>query len=230
MFFTGAILRSLRKFRPNMKRFIKNLFITLLIIFPHFADALEIAGLVEQIQKTYEKADDLSMSFVQKTYVALLEREVQKKGEAQFKKPGKFVIHYAGGRGRNYVSNGKKLWIYESGDQAVSVTDLSQEGIPPEALSFLGGLGNLKKDFAVEEVDPKKAGTLKKEKSSLEWLELTPKQKRSSIRWLVMGFNPKTYLVEEMFLYNDSENLSHYVFDKIMVNQGLSDKIFEYSR
>lgn len=215
-----------------MKRLLSFLILPLIILIltPYVGFGLDITSLVDQIQKTYEKADDLSMAFVQKTYVALLEKEVQKRGEAQFKKPGKFMIRYEGERGRNYLSNGKKLWIYESGDKAVSITDLSQEGIPPEALSFLGGLGNLKKDFAVEEVDPKKTAALKKEKSALEWLELTPKQKRSSIRWLVMGFNPKTYLVEEMFLYNDSENLSHYLFDKIMVNQGLSDKIFEYNR
>src|SRR5262249_16417506 len=123
-----------------------------------------------------------------------------------------------------------KLWIFETGDKSVSISDLAQEGIPPEALSFLGGLGNLKKDFVVEEVDPKKLSELKREKTTLLWLELTPKEKRSSIRCLVMGFNPKSYLVEEMFLYNDSENLSHYLFDKITVNQGLSDKIFEYHR
>jgi outer membrane lipoprotein-sorting protein len=166
----------------------------------------------------------------QKTYVALLEKEISKKGSASFKKPGKMAIRYEGAQGRNYLSNGKTLWSFETGDPQVQKYPLNDESLDAEALSFLGGLGNLKRDFAVEEVESKKLSELKREKQGLKWLELTPLQKRSSLQWLVMGFAPDSALAQEVFLYNDSGNLSHYIFDKVELNPGLGDELFEYKK
>lgn len=193
-------------------------------------DAQESVALADRVQKTYEGASDLSIAFTQKTYVAVLEKEVSKKGQALFKKPGKLAIRYEGERGRNYLGDGKTLWVFESGDPQVEKIPLNEESIPAEALSFLGGLGQLKRDFAVEDVDPKKWATLKREKGDLKWLELTPLQKRSSLQWLVMGFDPQTSYAREVFLFTDSGNLSHYVFDKVELNQGLGDELFVYKK
>src|SRR5262245_9904626 len=73
------------------------------------------AALADRVQQTYEQAGDLSIDFTQKTYVACLEKEVGKRGKAQFKKPGKLAIRYEGERGRSYLSNGKTLWVFEAG-------------------------------------------------------------------------------------------------------------------
>lgn len=197
---------------------------------PAVARAQDAGALADRVQRTYEQAGDLSIDFTQKTYVAVLEKEVSKKGKAQFKKPGKLAIRYEGARGRNYQSDGKTLWIFESGDSQVEKIPLDEESLPAEALSFLGGLGNLKRDFAVEEVDPKKWQTLKRERGDLQWLELTPLQKRSSLQWLVMGFDPATAYAREVFLFTDSGNLSHYVFDKVELNRGLGDELFVYKK
>jgi len=197
---------------------------------PAVARAQDAGALADRVQRTYEQAGDLSIDFTQKTYVAVLEKEVSKKGKALFKKPGKLAIRYEGARGRNYQSDGKTLWIFESGDSQVEKIPLDEESLPAEALSFLGGLGNLKRDFAVEEVDPKKWQTLKRERGDLQWLELTPLQKRSSLQWLVMGFDPATAYAREVFLFTDSGNLSHYVFDKVELNRGLGDELFVYKK
>lgn len=183
-------------------------------------------ALTPEIQKAYEAAQDLTMEFTQKTYVALLEREVEKKGVAQFKKPGKFKIAYDETGGKQYLSDGKNLYVHVAGEAETQKYKVNDEILPAEALSFLGGLGDLSRDFAVEEVDPKKWESLKKEKSGLAWLELTPLKKRSSIKWLVMGFDKQSYLAQELFMFNESGNLTHYVFDRVTPNTGLTDDAF----
>ncbi len=200
------------------------------LFFGQQARAQEANAFADKVQRAYEATTDLSADFVQKTYVAVLEREVAKKGVAKFQKPNRFAIRYAGSRGRQYLSNGKTMWIFEAGDNQSQEISLNEESVPAEALSFLGGLGNLKRDFAVEEVDPKKWASLKREKSELRWLELTPLKKRSTIDWLVMGFDKRNYLVQELYIHTDSGNLSHYVFSKIQPNAGIPAGEFEYKK
>lgn len=192
------------------------------------SEAKEIMKLADQVQKTYEQTGELSLEFLQKTFVAVLEREIKKKGKAHFKKPGKFLISYQGEQGRQYQSNGKKLWIYQMGDKKVQAVVLNEETVPAEALSFLGGLGNLKQDFAVEEVEKKKWVGLKPQKKSLQWMELTPLKKRSNLKWLVMGFDAGDHLAREVFLFTESGNLSHYVFTSVQPNSGVKDSVFDF--
>jgi outer membrane lipoprotein-sorting protein len=192
--------------------------------------ASEVRELADRVQAAYEETRDLSFHFVQKTYVAALEKEVEKRGEAQFKKPGKFSIQYAGPRERHYLSNGKKIWVFRDGDDQVQVYQVDDDNVPAEALSFLVGLGNLKQDFAVESVDPKKWVCFKREPVSLQWMELTPLKKTSGLQWLVMGFDPATFLARETYLLTDSGNLTHYVFSDLKANAGLSEEGFEFKK
>ena len=206
------------------------LFFVTLVLLPFPLSAQSAVQFADRIQQTYDQAKDLHIEFVQKTYVAILEKEVSKKGQAYFKKPNKMAIRYEGEQGRNYLSNAKTLWIFETGDSQAQSYPLNDDTMPAEALSFLGGLGQLKRDFAVEDVDPKKWANLKREKQGLTWLELTPLQKRSNLQWLVMGFDPENAQAREVFLYTDSGNVSHYVFDKVEFNPGLADDLFEYKK
>ena len=191
------------------------------------ANAYDIQAVATQVQKVYGQTQDLSMTFVQDTYVQLLEQNVKKKGAAKFKKPGKFSIRYEGKRGKYYLSDGKKLTMGRKGDSKVQTQAVQSEEIPAEALSFLGGLGNLKNDFEIESVDSKKWEAFKRDPGKLLWLELTPQKKRSSIEWLVVGFDPESYLTTELYIYTDSGNLSHYTFKELKPNQGLSDQEFQ---
>jgi outer membrane lipoprotein carrier protein len=159
-----------------------------------------------------------------------LEEEVEKKGEAQFKKPGKFRIEYQEKRGKIYLSDGKTLWIIRKGDDQVTKVSAGEENIPAEALSFLGGFGKLKDDFAVETVDPKKAEQLKIDRKKFQWLELTPLKKQSQIEWMVVGFDPKDLLARAIYLYTDSGNLSRYEFSNLRPNEGLGEDSFVYQK
>lgn len=189
--------------------------------------------IADQVQQAYEATQALQMNFTQETYVQLLERKVKKTGQAQFQKPGKFSIRYEGKGGREYFSDGQKLWIYKNGSRQVQVYTLKEGEIPAEALSFLGGLGKLKRDFVVEDLDEKRMAQLQissELKGKYQWLELTPQKKQSQIDWLVMGFDPSSHLAAQLYLLTESGNLSHYVFHQVEKDPVLPEKAFVFSK
>lgn len=152
---------------------------------------------------------------------------MEKKGKTFFKKPGKIKVEYSGESGRVYVSNGKKLWVYDAGDTQVNVYEVNAETIPEEALTFLGGLGNLRAQFKVSAVS-KEEKTHLDIGENLDWLLLIPKNEKSKLDELILGFDKKTHLVNEAFLRNESGNTSHYFFKNVKVNNALADEEFEF--
>ncbi len=184
--------------------------------------------IARQVQATYEKAQNVSSAFTQKVKIEALEREIEKSGEVTFQKPGKLRVEYTGDRGRLYVSDGKKLWVYEKGDSQVNVYQVTPKTLPEETLAFLGGLGNLNKQFTVR--DATKKVREKKITGNLDWLLLVPRQASSQLEEMLLGFNPTSHLVEEAYLKNETGNQSHYFFKKVVVNSKFEDSKFVFGK
>lgn len=126
----------------------KTIPLTLLLIvflapFPSNGFSREIDLIVEKIQNTYQKAHTWQAEFNQSTFVELWGRKIHKKGNISVKKPGKIRIEYK--KGKRYLSNGKKLWIYTPQDSQVEVYSKLSKRMSHEALIFLQGFGQLKK-------------------------------------------------------------------------------------
>lgn len=177
------------------------------------------SNLAEKVQETYKKTRQFRAGFVQKTKIDVLDREVEEQGELIFSKTeagtGRFFIHYLGRREREYISNGQTLWIYRPHDKEVEVYKKLNEIISREALVFLGGLGEMKKEFIVTEEGQGR-------------LLLIPQKKEALFRRLVLQINPKTYLVQEAVLFPKSGNKSHYQFVDIHVNEPMPESTFEF--
>lgn len=204
-------------------------FLFLTFLFGLFAKplyAFDIDNIVGNLQRTYQTASDWQADFSQSTYVDLLGKNIEKSGHVSIKKPGKLRIQYKGEVGRLYVSNGKKLVIATPGDSQVETYNTSQV-LAKEALAFLQGLGNLRKEFSVTSVTSQEAKKWGNEKSHLTLLKLTP-LKKSIFQKIILGADPKNYHVREMTLINTSGNTTHYIFYGIRFNSGLSDDLFEY--
>lgn len=179
---------------------------------------------VDAVEQAYHSLTDLTARFVQTTEVALVERTVVKKGTFQFKKGGKLRIAYDGKGGKVYVSDGTTLWVHVPGDEASLQTfRVSDETVPREALSFLGGFGKLKKEFEVSSSDAfpeARPGTLA--------LRLVPLAGRKHYESLDALFGPDR-LLSELVVKNASGNVSRYVFSEVKTNSGLPDKLFTLS-
>lgn len=211
-----------------MKNFI--LFFILFLFFPCFAfSASSTEEVIKQVQSTYDKAADVSSEFTQKVKIKSLEREVEKTGKALFKKPGKLRVEYDGEEGRLYVSDGKKMWVYEKGDNQVQVYKVSAQTIPEEALTFLGGLGNLRAQFRVSGLSDNEKKNITAN-PNLDWLLLIPKNAQSQMEELLMGFDKQAHTVSEAYLKNESGNVSHYFFKNVQLNSGLPDTQFSFEK
>lgn len=192
------------------------------------AQAFDIDNIVGNLQHTYQKAADWQADFSQSTFVELLGKNIEKTGHISIKKSGKLRIEYKGEGGRVYISNGKKLWIVTSGDPQVEVYPKLSKILAREALTFLEGLGDVRRDFSVNAV------TIEESKDSGMWdhaltlLRLVSVRAGSLFQKIILGVDPKNYQVREMTLINTSGNKTHYVFSTIRFNSGLPDELFEY--
>ena len=184
------------------------------LVFFFFLPAPSYAlGLVEKVQGTYQRMDNFRAEFVQKTKVEILNRAIEEKGEILFSRPGRFLIHYQGARERKYISDGKTLWIYHPREKELEVFKNVNKIVTPEALAFLGGLGEMQKEFQV------------RERNGSE-LVLIPKRRGSPFVRLVLGVDPQTNLVHEVTLFPKSGNKSHYRFSSIRLNQKVPASTF----
>jgi outer membrane lipoprotein carrier protein len=172
------------------------------------------AGLVEKVQQTYRQTEQFRADFVQTTKIEVLDRVVEEKGQLVFAKPGKFLIHYRGARERKYISDGKTLWIYRPKEKEVEIYEDLKNVVAREALAFLGGLGEMTKEFRVNE----KGGELL----------LVPKRKGAPFVQLILKINPESHLVQEATLFPKSGNESRYLFSAIRVNEPVPETTFEF--
>lgn len=185
--------------------------------------SVEPQNSAQSLQKTYQNIENWKADFTQSTYVEVLGRNVNKKGEIFIQKPGKLRINYQEPNERQYISNGKKLWVYTPGDSQVEVYPKLSKIVGKEALSFLEGLGHIENEFVVS--FPKE--TFVKNKN-LKSLLLTPRRADSVMEKIILGIDPQTSLVQEMILFTTSGNRSHYVFSTMRVNEGINEALFEF--
>ncbi len=206
-----------------MKALYRISLLILCLLIPAAAHAGELDRQIDAVQGAYKGAEDISANFTQATYVKLLEKMITKKGRMYFKKGEKFRIEYVGPGEKNYVSDGTLLWVFVPNDDASLVTyEVTDETVPQEALKFLSGFGNLRKDFRVS---PSKAFTDLKPGESAFYL--TPKSRKAQYNALDAKFN-QDGLVDAVQVHNKSGNISTYRFTDIRTSTGLAPSLFTH--
>ncbi|MBI2343392.1 MAG: outer membrane lipoprotein chaperone LolA [Deltaproteobacteria bacterium] len=184
-----------------------------------FAAHARDATILSTIQTTYQQLTDLQAEFTQETLVEALGRTVKSEGTLMLKKPGKLRIAYRGSMAREYISDGKTLWIYTPGDTQAMAYRVGDDGaISREALAFLGGFGELHQWFVV--------GTVRRVGQEYR-VELQPKS-RSGFHALDCRFG-KDGLLRSMVVRNVSGGTATYAFQRIARNSGLDDAHFHFT-
>src|SRR3989338_2932767 len=175
----------------------------------------ELEQIISNLQKTYHNAASWEAEFIQSTFVELLGKNIDKQGKIIIKKPGKLRIEYKNERGRQYISDGKTLWVYVPGDTQVEVYQKISRLLAKEALAFMEGLGDIKKEFFVRSFPLAHGHEAMMQNKTLNLVELTPKNRASIVKRIILGVDPKTHLVVETTIFNKSENVPHYIFKNI---------------
>ena len=192
-----------------------------LTLFAAQASANRMASQIKAVENAYQNASGIKADFTQTTYLEILEKTVKKRGKIYMKDGGKFRIEYR--RGKNYVSDGNTMWVYIPGDPgSLTVFEVNSETVPKEAMKFLSGFNNLKKDFRIKPSKEFKA--LAPGESAFY---LIPKSRKAHFKALDAKFNSDN-LLEELKVHNKSGNISTYRFTKITTSKNLSNALFTH--
>jgi len=106
-------------------------------------------AIVDKLQKNYDATVDFVADFRQETEVKTLNRSLKASGKLSFKRPGKMLWRYDEPKGQFVLADGKHLYFYQPEQNQVIKSPLKNAFRGDIPLSFLLGLGNLKKDFNV---------------------------------------------------------------------------------
>ena len=172
---------------------------------------------IENLQKSYDSAVDFVVEFRQETEIKTLNRNLKAWGKLYFKRPGKMLWRYDEPKGQLVLADGESLYFYQPEQRQVIKSPLKnafRSGIP---LSFLLGIGNLKKDFRV---------TLKGLEQGNYVLQLEPKGEQEGIGEILLGIERRRFDIVWVRIRDAVGNITMIHFSNIRKGIGLKDSFF----
>ncbi len=189
-------------------------------------NAQEIAPIddtVQKLQLVYEKTGDFRAAFTQETFNKSLKRTMTEEGSVFFKKPRNMRWDYSKPEVKKLIINPQKAWLYLPREKAAYVQKADNIFQSATLLRFLSGLGKLKDDFRINYAAPE---ALDKHGNYL--LKLTPKEKNSYLQALGITLDKDTYFIIQVSFEDLMGNITTLKFSNIVMNNGLSDKLFKF--
>ncbi len=196
-------------------------------------ELLDARAVVAMVQAFYDQTETLQAEFEQTRYTRLYDRYDRARGQVVFKKPGKMRWDYAKPNGQVFVSDGKKLLIYQPPEEGEKNGQLIERALDedqlPSAFSFLTGTGNLDEDFEVrllEHDDERfRDGYV---------LQLIPRKPTPSYEQLVFYVRTvsdgdrRAGIVQRVLIIDAAGNRNRFDFSNIKFNREVSDKRFTF--
>lgn len=202
--------------------------------------AIALKDVVAALEKGYAGLQDVQADFSQRTTIAAINREQKGNGEVLLKRPASatamFRFNYAKPK-QQIVSNGKQFWFYTADNKQVLVSSVAAmfKGGNSIALSYLTGLGNVSRDFAVafakEQQDKKGNFQLelvpKNPSPVLAKLQLTISAEAVE-RYLADGTVKDIFPVVSSVVHDAGGNLTRIDYSRVRVNKGLDSGKFNF--
>ena len=188
------------------------------------ARAQELDTVVDGLESTYGKMNDLKADFAQVAKNKSLGQDVKAEGTVYLKKGGKMRWEYKSPSPQQIVSDGTYLWVYTPELNQVNKGD-APKALAGPAGSFLQGLGKVREEFTVRFLNPAN----KTDGSGRPVLDLTPKKPTPLLTRLVLTLDPKDYVVRQAVLYDQLQNTVTMSFNRVVVNPALSDTLFAFT-
>ena len=173
---------------------------------------------VDALQKTYDATVDFVADFRQETEVKTLGRSLKASGKLSFKRPGKMLWNYETPKGQFVLADGKHLYFYQPEQNQVIKSPLKNAFRGDIPLSFLLGLGNLKKDFNA---------TLKASDDSQNILRLEPKGEAGGYNEILLGVSKSSSDILWVSVRDAASNLTTLRFSGMRKGVGLKDNLFQ---
>lgn len=197
------------------------------------SEPLDAAAIVALVQAFYDQTKTLQADFEQTRYTRLYDRYDRANGKVAFKKPGMMRWDYAKPNGQVFVSDGKKLLIYQPPQEGEKRGQLIERALGddqlPSAFSFLTGGGDLDEDFEVRLLEH---GNEKFEGGHV--LQLIPRKPTPNYEQLVFYVRTlhtdgkRAAIVQRVLIIDAAGNRNRFDFSKIKFNRDVPDKRFSY--
>lgn len=174
--------------------------------------------IVDSLQKNYDATADFIADFRQETEVKTLNRTLKTSGKLSFKRPGKMLWRYDEPKGQFVLADGKHLYFYQPDQNQVIKSPLKNAFRGDIPLSFLLGLGSLKKDFNA---------TLKAADGAQYVLSLEPKGEAGGYSEILLGVGKASPEILWVSVRDAANNLTTLRFSGMRKGVGLRDDLFQ---
>jgi outer membrane lipoprotein carrier protein len=175
-------------------------------------------SIVDALQKNYDATADFIADFRQETEVKTLNRTLKSSGKLSFKRPGKMLWRYDEPKGQFVLADGKYLYFYQPDQNQVIKSPLKNAFRGDIPLSFLLGLGNLKKDFNA---------TLKGADETQHILRLEPKGEAGGYSEILLGVGKSAPDILWVSVRDAANNLTTLRFSGMRKGVGIKDDLFQ---
>jgi len=175
--------------------------------------------IVDSLQKNYDATVDFVADFRQETEVKTLNRKLKASGKLYFKRPGKMLWRYEEPKGQFVLADGKNLYFYQPEQNQVIKSPLKNAFRSDIPLSFLLGLGNLKKDFNA---------TLKGTEENQYVLRLEPKGELGGFSEVLVAVGRSTSDIDWVSVRDAAANVTTIRFSGMRKGVGVQESLFRF--
>ena len=186
--------------------------------FGRAAETSNAEAIVDGLQRSYDATVDFVADFRQETDVKTLGRSLKASGKVSFKRPGKMLWTYETPKGQFVLADGKHLYFYQPEQNQVIKSPLKNAFRGDIPLSFLLGLGNLKKDFNA---------SVKASDESQNVLRLEPKGEAGGPNEILVGVSKSSSDILWVSVRDAANNLTTLRFSNMRKGVGIKDSLFQ---
>ena len=173
--------------------------------------------IVDGLQKNYDATVDFVADFRQETEVKTLNRNLKAWGKLSFKRPGKMLWSYDEPKGQFVLADGKHLYFYQPEQNQIIKSPLKNAFRSDIPLSFLLGIGNLRKDFKA---------TLKGVEDNHYVLRLEPKDEPGGFSEILLAVNRNSSDISWASIRDAASNTTTIRFSNMRKAVGVKDSLF----
>lgn len=194
------------------------LFVAWLLVFSQASFSAENdEQIVDQLQKSYDSIVDFTADFRQETELKTLNKTLKAFGKVTYKRPGKMLWRYDEPKNQWVLADGKSLYFYQPDQKQVLKTPLKNAFRSDVPLTFLLGIGNLKRDFKA---------TSKGVEGNLNVVQLGPKDGKG-VDEVTLGVDRQNFQITWARIKDGAGNLTTVHFSNIRRGVGVNDSAFQ---
>jgi outer membrane lipoprotein carrier protein len=178
------------------------------------------ADLAKALQAHYDTVRDFTADFTHSYRGGVLKQTFNESGDVRVKKPGRMYWTYTAPEKKEFVSDGTKIFSYLKADKVVYVSRMPAGEEASTAVAFLGGQGNLTRDFKA---------TVPATQPEGQWqLDLTPRTSQPDFTSLRLLVDRKSLTLRGLTSVDQQGGTSVLTFTNLHENVGLSDNQFTF--